>query len=745
MKPTYVRVIIDRAIHRELDYLVPETLAARVGIGSRVRVPFRDKSGLATVVATLDASSAGGIRAIEAVVGDVPVISEPLLELAKWMSAYYCCPLETVMRSLLPQVIRKAEVSWKKQLFVQPSRKIDNGELEKLKKRAPRQAELLAAIAELKAPAPAAQFLRKVSLDSQTLRALVKRGLAELCEEAVERDPHGDEQFVATTSLQLNAEQILALTKVNQAVVSPEQARPILLHGVTGSGKTEIYLQGIGSAVERGRTAIVLVPEISLTPQTVERFKGRFADAHDAVAVLHSHLSEGERHDEWHKIHSGRARIVIGARSAIFAPLKNLGLIIVDEEHETTYKQEEAPRYNARDVAVVRAKIEKCAVVLGSATPSLENYHNATTGKYELLTLTQRVDDRQMPLMRIIDLRREARGEKAAAILSQKLSVAIGDRLNKREQTILFLNRRGFSTSLLCSNCGEARNCPNCSVALTFHRHPSVAGRLSCHLCGHTAAVPKKCPACGKDALIYSGFGTEKVESTVSQFFPKAVVRRMDADSMTRKEAYRETLRSFRAGKIDILVGTQMIAKGLHFPNVTLVGIINADLSLHMPDFRAGERTFQLLTQVAGRAGRGETAGEVFVQTYTPFSPSIQFARHHDFDGYFQQELEFRERCDFPPFKHAVLITVRSAHEGRAKLSAETLVRRLKESLKSEFILGDATPAPLQKLQGQFRFHILIRGAAIMRLSRRVRETLDKLPFPEDVAVAVDVDPYQLL
>jgi primosomal protein N' (replication factor Y) len=503
-------------------------------------------------------------------------------------------------------------------------------------------------------------------------------------------------------------------------------------------------LQAIAT-LDRGRSAIVLVPEISLTPQTIERFKGRFADAHDAVAVLHSHLSEGERHDEWHKIHSGRARIAIGARSAVFAPLKNLGLIIVDEEHETTYKQEEAPRYHARDVAVVRAKIEKCAVLLGSATPSLESYYNTTIGKYELATLTQRIDEQQMPLMRIVDLRQERRKEKTLSILSEELSQAIADRLEKREQTILFLNRRGFSTSLLCSSCGEARDCPNCSVALTFHRHPSVAGRLSCHLCGHTAAVPKKCPACGKDTLIYAGFGTEKVEATVSHLFPKATVRRMDADSMTRKQAYRETLRNFRAGKIDILVGTQMIAKGLHFPNVTLVGIINADLALHLPDFRAGERTFQLLTQVAGRAGRGETAGEVFVQTYTPFSPSIQFARHHDFAGYFEQELEFRERCDFPPFKHAVLITVRSAHEGRAKFSAETLTRRLKEALGAEFMVSDATPAPLEKLQGQFRFHILLRGEAIMRLSRLVRETLDKLPFPEDVAVAVDVDPYQLL
>jgi primosomal protein N' (replication factor Y) len=750
----YVRVIVDRAIHRELDYSLPENLAERVGVGSRVRVPFRDKSALATVIAIPEQSEAKGIRPVEAIIGDGPVLSEPLLELARWIGTYYCCPIETVMRSMLPQVIRRAEVGWKKQLFVQPASKIDEADLEKLRRRAPRQAELLAAISKLEKPMRATDLLRQTSLDNQTLRALVKRGLVEMREEAVVRDPHGDEQFIATSNLVLNEEQTQALNEIGQALDAPENAHPILLHGVTGSGKTEIYLQAIRSALDRGRTAIVLVPEISLTPQTVERFKGRFAEAQDDVAVLHSHLSEGERHDEWHKIHSGRARIVIGARSAVFAPLKNLGLIVVDEEHETTYKQEEAPRYQARDVAIVRAKIEKCVVVLGTATPSLESYHNATTGKYRLVTLTQRVDQKQMPLIRVVDLRQERRREKKAAILSERLSQAIADRLEKREQSILFLNRRGFSTSLLCSNCGEARNCPNCSVALTFHRHflqgesaspKTMSGRLSCHLCGHTAAVPKKCPECGQDALIYHGFGTEKVESTVAQIFPKAVVRRMDADSMTRKEAYRETLRNFRTGKIDILVGTQMIAKGLHFPNVTLVGIINADLALHLPDFRAGERTFQLLTQVAGRAGRGETTGEVFVQTYTPFSPSIQFARHHDFAGYFQQELEFRERCDFPPFKHAVLITVRSAHEGRAKLSAETLKRRLSEALPEEFILGDSTPAPLEKLQGQFRFHTLIRGEAIVRLSRLVRETLDKLPFPEDVTVTVDVDPYQLL
>src|SRR4051794_53279 len=740
--PSFARVIIDRSIHRELDYAIPETFVDRIGIGSRVRVPFRERSALATVVGLLETSDAGGIRPIEALVGDAPILSEKLIELARWVGAYYCCPIEAVMRSLLPQVIRKAEVSWKKQLFVSAAKDIEPGEIEKLRRRAPKQAELLEAVAKLSGPIAAAELLRQVSLDNQTLRAVEKRGFIRLHEEAVARDPHADEQFLASTDLTLNPEQAAALAAVAEALADPAAAKPILLHGVTGSGKTEIYLQAIQSTLARGKTAIVLVPEISLTPQTVERFKSRFAGAQETVAVLHSHLSEGERHDEWHKIHGGRARIVVGARSAVFAPLENLGLIVVDEEHETSYKQEEAPRYHARDVAVVRAKMERCAVLLGTATPSLESYHNAIQGKYRLLQLTQRVDDCQMPLMRIVDLRLERRKEKAAAILSEKLRAAITARLAKREQTILFLNRRGFSTSLLCSNCGEARNCPNCSVALTFHRG---AARLSCHLCGHTAAVPKKCPACSQDALIYAGFGTEKVEANVNQLFPEATVRRMDADSMTRKDAYRETLAAFRSGKIDILVGTQMIAKGLHFPNVSLVGIINADLALHMPDFRAGERTFQLLTQVAGRAGRGETPGEVFVQTYTPFSPSIQFARHHDFAGYFQQELEFRERCDFPPLNHVVLITVRSPHEGRAQLSAETIARRLKEALPAEFILSAPSPAPLEKLQGQFRFHILMRGSAIMRLSRLVRETLDKLPLPEDVFAAVDVDPYSLL
>ncbi len=387
MHSKFARVIIDRAIRRELDYAIPEMLSERLSVGARVRVPFRDRRALATVVALLEETNAKGIREIDAVIGEGPTLSESLLELARWISNYYCCPIETVMRSLLPQVIRKAEVGWKKQQFVEIGAEQSPETIEALRRRAPRQAELLEELNKANAPLPVADVLRRLSLNATTLRALAKRGLVKITERAVVRDPHAGEEFVPAPELVLNEEQTAAFAEVARAISSPETAKPILLHGVTGSGKTEIYLHAIRETLTRDRTAIVLVPEISLTPQTVERFKSRFAESQDVVAVLHSHLSEGERHDEWHKVHSGRARIVIGARSAVFAPLKNLGLIVVDEEHETSYKQEEAPRYHARDVAVVRAKIEKAIVLLGSATPSLESYQNALTKKYQLATL----------------------------------------------------------------------------------------------------------------------------------------------------------------------------------------------------------------------------------------------------------------------------------------------------------------------------------------------------------------------
>jgi primosomal protein N' (replication factor Y) len=740
--PKYARVIVDKSGSSVFDYGIPETLEPKIQIGSRVEVPVRQRMALATVVEVLDHSDARGIRPIQAVIGERPFMNPLLIRLGNWIADYYCCPIEAAMRSILPQVIRKAGVTHKTQLFAHLAHAVSEERIAELERRAPKQAGVLEFLKNADEPIAVAQLIKECGVTHQTIQSLVKNGMLVTGEEAVRRDPYEQDTFLPTTNLTLNPEQTTVFAHVRAAILDPAAHRPILLHGVTGSGKTEIYLQAIQLALEQGKSAILLVPEISLTPQTVERFKSRFAAMQNAVAVLHSHLSHGERHDEWHRINNGQARIVIGARSAIFAPLENLGLIAVDEEHENSYKQEETPRYHARDIAVVRASMEKCAILLGSATPSLESYHNATTGKYDLLRLNQRVDNQKMPLIRIIDMRQETLKQKSHAILSDKLCQAIEKRLEKKEQSILFLNRRGFSTSLICPACGHVCKCADCSVALTYHR---AAGKIICHICGHTERAPSKCPKCADPKIRYSGVGTEKVEEAVGKIFSKAVIRRMDADTMTRKEAYRETLNAFRTGKIDILVGTQMIAKGLHFPNVTLVGIINADLALHLPDFRAGERTFQLLTQVAGRAGRGEVEGEVFVQSFTPFHPAIQFARHHDFDGFWQQEIEFREKWDYPPFSHMALITIRSEHQLKASFSAETLARRLKESLPAATTLSDPAPAPLEKSRGQYRYHLMLRTHAILKLSRKLREIFEKLTFPEDVIVTTDIDPYQLL
>ncbi len=555
-----------------------------------------------------------------------------------------------------------------------------------------------------------------------------------------------------------------------------------LLHGVTGSGKTEIYLQALAHALEQGKGGIVLVPEIALTPQTVERFKARFSSGklQTLVAVLHSHLSAGERHDEWHKIRQGRARIVIGARSAIFAPVEPLGLIIVDEEHETSYKQEEVPRYHARDVAIMRGQMENAVVVLGSATPSLESFYNCQRGKFTLLELPERVDDQKMPRVRVVDMRQGASKEKGNLIFSPQLKEAIHQRLDRGEQTILFLNRRGYSTSLQCPKCGYVCQCPNCSLALTFHRQEQ---KLACHICGHVEKVPSVCPneKCKNPAIRFSGTGTQKVEETLAKLFPKARIKRMDADTMKRKDDYRKVLGDFRAGKIDILVGTQMIAKGLHFPNVTLVGIIYADLALHQPDFRAGERTFQLLTQVAGRAGRGDVEGEVFVQAFAPFHPAIQYARRHDFNGFYEQELEFREQLKYPPVSRVALLTLKGRNEEKVKFSAEHLKRELEKNLGSaaapaavisaladdmelfdegvkqdtrgacasrkvfsDLIIAGPAPAPLLRAETFYRYQIMLRTRAMSALSRELARIMQSLALPEDVTLAVDIDPVNL-
>jgi primosomal protein N' (replication factor Y) len=746
------KVVVDLALDREFDYLVPESLADAVQLGSRVSVPFGKRFTMGYVVGFTEESKFPKLKPIESVVGKKPMVQERVLELARWIADYYCCTVEQAVRAVLPEVVQKGEVSWKERLFVRLTDAGRASELEPLRKRAPKQAEIIETLLKTPEGMFAGELLEHGRGTHATLNALEKRGLVVVGSKIDERDPFRDEHILATDPLTLTPGQQKALELVCQSI-DTQSPSVVLIHGVTGSGKTEVYLQAIAHALAQGKGAIVLVPEIALTPQTVERFKARFSVSSERiapvaqVAVLHSNLSAGERHDEWHKIADGRARIVIGPRSAVFAPVKHLGLIVVDEEHETTYKQEEVPRYNARDVAVVRGKMEGAAVVLGSATPSLESLYNVEKKKYALADLPQRVDHKVMPVVRVVDMRQEAFRQKGVQIFSQRLKDAIASRLEKGEQVILFLNRRGFATHMFCPKCGYVAKCPQCSISLTYHRPKE---RLLCHVCGHSTAAPRACPVetCRDPAIRYAGLGTQKVEDALSKLFPKSSVARMDSDTMTRKELYRKTLNAFRAGKINILVGTQMIAKGLHFPNVTLVGIIYADMALHLPDFRASERTFSLLVQVAGRAGRGDVSGEVLVQSYTPHHPAIQYARQHDVTGFYEQEVEFRRELQYPPISHLVCVTLRSRNEQKAAFYAKAIAKTLREkapAVAPHSFVTDAVAAPLARMKGYYRFQITLRGPRVRPLSACVRETLDGLRFPDDVKAVIDVDPMWLM
>jgi primosomal protein N' (replication factor Y) (superfamily II helicase) len=748
MASPIAKVVVDLALDREFDYRIPAHLADAVQIGSRVAVPFGRTTAQGYVVGLADNSSYARLKEIGEVVGKKPLLGDKILELTRWMGKYYCCPVELAVKCALPEVVRKARISWKERQFVKPG-KISADDFAKLRKRAPKQARVLEVLQKSEGMF-VSKLTRLADTTDATIKSLATKGFVVISDQVEERDPFAGEAFLPSEPLALTSDQQKALDLCKTAIdqfSSPSAVAhlplPILIHGVTGSGKTEIYLQAIEHTLRQGKDSIVLVPEISLTPQTVERFRARFQN--QQITVLHSHLSAGERHDQWHKIRDGQSHIVIGARSAVFAPVQALGLIVIDEEHETSYKQEEAPRYNARDIAVMRGKIERAAVVLGSATPSLESFYNARRGRYVLTSLPARVDNQKMPVMRIIDMRQEAIRQKGLHVLSRKLRDAIQARLDKGEQVIIFLNRRGYATHLFCPKCGYVSKCPNCSVSLTYHRK---AAQLLCHLCGYVGGVPKNCPnpECRDPAIRYAGMGTEKVESAIQKAFPKARVQRMDSDMMTRKTLYREILGAFRVGKIDILVGTQMIAKGLHFPNVTLVGIIYADMALHMPDFRAGERTFQLLVQVAGRAGRGEVEGEVVVQSFTPFHPAVQYARQHDFIGFYEQEIEFREELKYPPISRLICITARSRSEAKATFFAQALMRELQKRVpKSLAIIAGPVPAPLAKVQNQYRYQIMLRSEQIVQLVELLSPIIAAFKPPEDVSVAVDVDPISLL
>jgi primosomal protein N' (replication factor Y) len=771
------RVTLELALRKEFDYLIPPGLVGQIEVGSRVQVSFGPRKVLGCVTALAEESGYAKLKPILKVIGAQSLVTPKVLKLARWIGGYYCCAPEIALKSVLPEAVRHEEAGWRKRLYVRVVPLV--GELPKLPKR---QKEVWQIIEERR-EMPLQELLELAETTAGTVRGLEDKGLVVIAAQVSERDPYAREHILPSQPLPLNEAQAAALEAILKAMDAPLEPQPVagktgeganekkqaalsashppthspaappsvfLLHGVTGSGKTEVYLQSIAHALEQGKGAIVLVPEISLTPQTVERFKARFSTGRlqTLVAVLHSHLSAGERHDEWHKIRQGRARIVIGARSAIFAPVEPLGLIIVDEEHEHTYKQEEAPRYHARDVAIMRGRMETATVVLGSATPSLESYYNCSVGKYALLELPERADDKKMPNVRVVDMRQAVRKGQSVPLFSPQLKEAIAQRLEKGEQTILFLNRRGYSTSLQCPLCGYVAGCPNCSISLTYHR---LEQKLCCHICGYEEAAPTLCPnaKCRNPGIRFAGIGTQKVEETLARIFPHARVKRMDSDALKRKDDFRRILGDFRSGKVDILVGTQMIAKGLHFPNVTLVGIVYADLALHQPDFRAGERTFQLLTQVAGRAGRGDIEGEVFVQAFTPYHYAIQAARRHDFKSFYHQEIEFRDQPNIkfkcPPINRIALLTLKGRNEEKVKFSAEHVQRESEKlTVPGLLVVGPATPAPLLRAETYYRYQVMLRTQRMTALSAQLAGMMQKLTLPEDVSVAVDIDPVDL-
>lgn len=734
------RVLVDGLSDMTLDYAIPAGM--EIQRGSRVEVPLRHRTTTGTVIALVepDAEWGGCLKPLIRPLSDTPEVSSELMELAEWAARYYAAPVEQFIRCIVPEPVRHERHEAKTQKIVRLLSPPTDETLNKLNVRAPRQAAILRAlVASPQKREPLAELGGSGALTP--CRSLAKQGLVCIDEETVHRDPAGSEHFALSEPLTLNSEQHEALQAI-LAACEQSDATPILLQGVTGSGKTEVYLQAAARMLEQGRGVLILVPEISLTPQTMARFKSRFADKPGAVAILHSAMSDGERYDEWHAIHCGQARIAIGPRSALFAPVKDLGLIIVDEEHDASYKQENSPRYHGRDLAVLRARLEHAAIVLGSATPSLESVFNTQRGKYRLVRIDHRADGQRLPLTRVLDMRSEPKDKRYLGIFSERLRLAIQDRLQKGEQTILLLNRRGFARALQCPDCGYMVTCEHCAVPLTYHQPEN---RLVCHICGYRAVVPSRCPECRSAGILLEGYGTQKVEAVLRKCFPEARIRRVDADVTARRHALREILEDFRARKTDILLGTQMISKGLDFPGVTLVGVLNADLGLCVPDPRAAERTFQLLTQVAGRAGRGDLDGEVIIQTYNPQAAAIQYARRHDTDGFSENELGLRRQLNFPPYTHLSVLTVRSPQEALASYAIATLHKRLLAALPPFVTIGDPMPAPISKAYGQFRFQCTIISPQARLVADIVSREISQLTPGEDIIITLDVDAYSFM
>ncbi|WP_079480276.1 primosomal protein N' [Halobacillus salinus] len=802
---TFARVIVDvpsKNTNRPFDYKIPEKFESVVQPGVRVIVPFGPRKIMGYVVALTDESDFDKVKNISEVLDVTPALTEELLHLGKWLSKQTLSYYVSCLQVMLPQVMK---AKYRKELWKLTEspldseldrvfdgravldyeefdasgvsyhtlrKHIDDGEvdvhyevksretkrttrmvqpaldemellgfLEDLSKQAKKQKAIVEYFTEHREPISKKQLLQTLSTTSASLKPLINDGVLKEFDQEVFRDPYQDREFERTTPFELTEEQAEAIGPILKTI-DREQHDTFLLHGVTGSGKTEVYLQSIQKVMDKGEEAIMLVPEIALTPQMVERFKGRFGSK---VAVLHSALSAGEKYDEWRKIQRKEVQVVVGARSAIFAPFSNIGLIIIDEEHETSYKQEDRTRYHARDVAIERAKRHHCPVVLGSATPALESYARAAKGNYQLLTLSKRMNDATMPDVEIVDMREELH-EGNRSMFSRMLKEKIEDRLAKGEQAVLFLNRRGYSTFVMCRDCGHVSECPHCDIALTFHKRQN---RLKCHYCSHEEPMPTECPECESKTIRYFGTGTQKVEEALEQLIPEARVLRMDVDTTRRKGSHERLLTKFGNKEADILLGTQMIAKGLDFGNVTLVGVLAADSLLNLPDFRASEKTFQLLTQVSGRAGRHEKPGEVVVQTYTPEHYSVDLASEYDFDRFFQEEMRIRKAFNYPPYYFLTLITVSHPNQLKVQEVTTKIAQFMRQKLSDQsFVLGP-TPSALTRINNRYRYQCMIKYKKEPEQRKLVERILhyyeDEMKQENGLQIIVDFQPYQLM
>lgn len=753
--PKFAEIALPLPLFQNFTYAVEDGLANPVEVGSRVVVPLRSGKEVGVCVGITDVSPLK--RKPKAVLespDESPAVGSSLLELCKWMAEYYVVPLGVVLRTVLPAALTGAEdpsPSRKTRRVVRLGAEIPTLlEREKTFGRAKQQRAVFELIESLGGRTSVENLNSQLEFSPAVLKSLEKRGLIAIEEEEVERDPFSSRGGVAGARLTPTGAQQAAIESMARAA----KGDVFLLHGITGSGKTLVYIELLRRIVdERGQTAIVLVPEIALTPQTVDRFRAAFGDR---IAVLHSALSEGERYDAWRALKRGDKRIVVGARSAVFAPLENLGAIIVDEEHESSYKQGETPRYHAREVAIVRAKSEGAITVLGSATPSLETWSNATSGKYTLLSLPDRVGGGRLPNVEVIDLRHTATdytgmaqgGIDYGAVIREPLHHAIVETMNRGEQSILLLNRRGYSSFIQCIDCGAVATCPHCSITLTHHRNPE---RLICHYCLHKEDPRPDCPRCGGRNLRQRGLGTQQVERLLCERFPSARIARMDVDTTSGKWAHTRILDRVAAGEVDILLGTQMIAKGLDFPNVTLVGVVDADVGINLPDFRASERCFQLLSQVSGRAGRGSKGGKVLIQTRLPAHHAVRYAVAHDYGSFVREEMVGREDPPYPPnVRLANVVFSGTIEDSTAKLAihaGEWLRELIATRAGDEITVVGPAPCPIERIKSRWRWHILLKSAHPGELTRVSRYFMERFEVPttSQLRVTLDRDPVALL